>query len=88
MSEIIKPKEITNTFNIHIFLCDKCNKKILESREDIYDGYYAEPYEEISLNILDEWYNVTLCLCDECMEKYRVELIKCLATFGFQKEEI
>lgn len=88
MSEIIKPKEITNKVNVHTFYCDECNKKLIESEEDIYDGYYSEPYEEIELNILDEWYSVTLCLCDECMKKYQVKLIKCLETFGFKKEEI
>ena len=27
MGEIIKPKEITNTVNVHTFYCDECMKK-------------------------------------------------------------
>ena len=88
MSEIINPKEITNKVNVHTFYCDECNKKLIESEEDIYDGYYNNPFEEISVHIFDDWYKVTLCLCDECMKKYQVKLIKCLETFGFKKEKI
>lgn len=86
MSEIIKPKEITNKVNVHTFYCDECNKKLIESEEDIYDGYYNNPFEEISVHIFDEWYGVKLCLCEECKKLYINELIRELKKLGFKKE--
>lgn len=86
MSEVTKTKVITDKINVHIFYCDRCQKKIAECEEDPYDEYYEEPYIELSLNIFDEIYSTTLCLCDECKEEYKNKLIKSLIKLGFRKE--
>lgn len=87
MSEIVKQKEISSKVNVHTFYCDECNKKLMESEEDIYDGYYNDPFEKISFNIFGNWYEVTLCLCNECKEKYKNKLINHLAKIGFKREK-
>lgn len=86
MSEIVKKKEVKEIVYTHTFFCDKCEKKIMEDDEYISDGYYNNPYEQISLHIFDEWYGVKLCLCKECKNAYINKLIKELKKLGFKKE--
>lgn len=86
MEKIAKTRKIIKKINIHTFYCDDCQKKIDECEEDYYDGYYEEPYIELSLNIFDEIYNITLCLCDECKAKFKNKLIKSLMDLGFRRD--
>lgn len=84
MGKITKTKVITDKINVHIFYCDSCQKKIAECEESYYDGYYEEPYIELSLNIFDEIYSITLCLCEDCKAKFKNKLIKSLMNLGFE----
>ena len=88
MSErIIEVKDIRN---LHIFNCEKCCKKIMESIE-YDDGYYEMPDwldESIFLRGNKKRYCYeTGFLCEDCMKKTIDVLIEKLLSIGFKEEE-
>lgn len=68
---------------IHEFYCDQCGKFLDESEEDD-DGYY-EQYGELTQSVLlfGHWYDLEMCLCDECFEKKKKEILDGIKRLGF-----
>lgn len=64
-----KIEEITIPTLKHVFYCDKCGTKIMESIE-CDDGYYDSPSHNIDLH------RTKLDLCDECRKVMKEKLVK------------
>lgn len=83
-------KEVKETRNLHIFYCEKCGKKIMESQE-FDDGYYAEPDwidESIFVRANKNRYIYQAgYFCEDCWKKATDELINKLLSIGFKKEK-
>lgn len=88
MSE--KIKEIKTTRRLHIFYCDGCGEKLMES-EELDDGYFATPDfvdEKIFVSSKHKWYHYrTGYLCDGCTEKENKKLLEKLIEIGFKEEK-
>lgn len=69
----------------HKFYCDGCGKHLGTSRED--DSRFFEKFGHYTnhIRIGEEWYYVEKNFCDECEEKYLVELEEALKNFGFRR---
>ena len=71
----------------HHFYCDECNK-YLGTTEQYDDGYYAELGElELKFYLLDGWYKVKKCFCEECKKKYLSRFQIILNELGFEKDK-
>ena len=71
----------------HHFYCDECNK-YLGTTEEYDDGYYDELGElELKFYLLDGWYKVKKCFCEECKKKYLSRFQIILNELGFEKDK-
>ena len=71
----------------HQFYCDECNK-YLGTTEEYDDGYYDELGElELKFYLLDGWYKVKKCFCEECKKKYLSRFQIILNELGFEKDK-
>ena len=86
MSEEVK--EVEDIRLVHVFYCDVCGKKIMESTE-LDDGWYPEPAkveESIFINYKRKWYEYESGhLCKKCLEKERGLLFEKLMNIGFKE---
>lgn len=84
--KIVEVKEIRN---LHIFHCEKCGKKIMESME-YDDGYYETPAwldESIFVGANNKRYIYQVgFLCEDCLKKATDELVEKLSNIGFKEE--
>lgn len=87
MSE--KIKEIPSTTKVHIFFCDDCGVKLMES-EEYDDGWYETPKsinQGIFVDSEREWYHYTSgYLCHDCMKKKTDALLVGLKRLGFKED--
>lgn len=81
--------EIKETRNLHVFHCEKCGKKIMESME-YDDGWYEEPdwiNESIFIHANNERYIYQAgFFCKDCLKKATDELVDKLISIGFKDE--
>lgn len=86
MEKVINEEVVTQQIT-HEFYCDKCGKLIGSSKEWD-DGYYEELglYNQ-SINVTnDGWYKFSGHYCIDCKTAKKVEFMKLLFDFGFEKE--
>lgn len=87
MSEEIKNIKIIR--RVHVFYCDGCGKKLMESTE-CDDGYYETPKcvnEDIYVHLTGKrYFYETGFICDDCMEKERRKFSEKLLSIGFKEE--
>ena len=70
----------------HLFYCDECGKYLGASTE--YDDGYYQTYGDFRLKfcVVDNWYRVTKCFCDDCREKFINNVKTNLTNMGFEKD--
>lgn len=82
--------EIKETRQKHIFHCEKCGKKIMESIE-YDDGWYEEPDwidEDIFVKANNKRYIYQAgFFCEKCLEEATNELVDKLLSIGFRREK-
>lgn len=70
----------------HWFYCDECGEHLGTSTE--YDDGYYQTYGDFGLrfNVVNNWYCVRKCLCDDCKEKFINNVKTSLTNMGFEKD--
>ena len=82
--------EVKDIMNLHIFNCEKCGKKIMESIE-CDDGWYEEPdWIEESIFVYgnkNRYIYQTGYLCEKCLKDSTDEFVIKLLNIGFKEKE-
>lgn len=68
----------------HSFYCDECGKHLGTSRE--YDDGWYEMFGKLELrfNIVNGWYHINKCFCEDCKNKFLSKIKVALKDIGFK----
>lgn len=82
MEKTEKRIELVEIIN-HSFYCDTC-KKYLGTSEELEDGWYQKIGKfEIKIPIMNKWYQLEKCLCDNCASALVEDIGFALKEIGF-----